>query len=132
MYIEWVRNWKYYFFDWYYNFLSSHQPMAQGNTKTAPRARLAHKLAKYIRANSVHIQSRLSTQNPSTTHLSNYLNNSSLRWTLKKKIKKQCQHMVPSWWWIQTSSKKEKRSKAISRQKINPSRKRCHPSFRKT
>lgn len=45
--------------------------MAQSKTtKTAPRARLAHKLAKYVRANPIHIQTRLSTQNPSTTHLS--------------------------------------------------------------
>jgi hypothetical protein len=42
------------------------------NTKTAPRARLAHKLAKYVRANAVHHPSRLSGQNPATTHLSNY------------------------------------------------------------
>ncbi len=41
------------------------------NTKTAPRARLAHKLARYVRANPIHLQSRLSAQNPSTTHLSN-------------------------------------------------------------
>lgn len=41
--------------------------MAQ--SKTVPRARLAHKLAKYIRATPIHVQSRLSTQNPSVTHL---------------------------------------------------------------
>ncbi len=45
--------------------------MAQSKTtKTAPRARIAHKLARYVRAQPIHIQSRLSTQNPSTTHLS--------------------------------------------------------------
>lgn len=64
--------------------------MAQGNTKTVPRARLAHKLARYVRANPIHVQSRLSSQNPSTTHLSIYLTYLSLRRTLKKKIKKQC------------------------------------------
>jgi hypothetical protein len=45
--------------------------MAQSkNTKTAPRARLAHKLARYVRANAIHLPSRLSAQNPSTSHLS--------------------------------------------------------------
>ena len=45
--------------------------MAQSkNTKTTPRARLAHKLARYVRANPIHVQSRLSAQSPSTTHLS--------------------------------------------------------------
>ena len=43
------------------------------NNKTAPRARLAHKLARYVRANPIHLQSRLSSQNPSTTHLSIFL-----------------------------------------------------------
>lgn len=33
--------------------------MAQ--TKSLPRARLAHKLAKYVRANPIHLQSRLSS-----------------------------------------------------------------------
>ncbi len=41
------------------------------NTKTAPRARLAHKLARYVRANPINLQSRLAAQNPSTSHLSN-------------------------------------------------------------
>ena len=41
------------------------------NTKTAPRARLAHKLARYVRANPINLQSRLASQNPSTSHLSN-------------------------------------------------------------
>ncbi len=40
------------------------------NTKTAPRARIAHKLARYVRANPINLQSRLSAQNPSVTHLS--------------------------------------------------------------
>jgi hypothetical protein len=40
------------------------------NTKTAPRARLAHKLARYVRANPVHLPSRLSSENPSVSHLS--------------------------------------------------------------
>jgi hypothetical protein len=39
-------------------------------TKTAPRARLAHKLARYVRANPVNLQSKLSSQNPSISHLS--------------------------------------------------------------
>jgi hypothetical protein len=48
--------------------------MAQGKAvKTAPRARLAHKLAKYVRANPIHLQSRLASQNPSVTHLSKEL-----------------------------------------------------------
>lgn len=44
--------------------------MAQ--SKTVPRARIAHKLAKYTRAAPVHVKSRLSTQNPSVTHLCIY------------------------------------------------------------
>jgi len=40
------------------------------NNKTAPRARLAHKLAKYVRANPIHVQSRSSVQSPSVSHLS--------------------------------------------------------------
>ena len=40
------------------------------NNKTAPRARLAHKLAKYVRANPIHLQGRLGSQNPSISHLS--------------------------------------------------------------
>ena len=40
------------------------------NTKTAPRARIAHKLAKYVRANSINLQSKLSQSNPSVSHLS--------------------------------------------------------------
>ncbi len=40
------------------------------NNKTAPRARLAHKLAKYVRASPLHLQSRVSSQNPSISHLS--------------------------------------------------------------
>ncbi len=40
------------------------------NTKTAPRARLAHKLARYVRANPTNLQTKLSAQNPSITHLS--------------------------------------------------------------
>lgn len=59
--------------------------MAQGNTKTAPRARLAHKLAKYVRATPIHIQSRLSSQNPSVSHLSNYSSYSKLSEDLKEK-----------------------------------------------
>jgi len=38
--------------------------------KTVPRARIAHKLAKYVRASPIHLQSRLGAQNPSTSHLS--------------------------------------------------------------
>jgi len=44
--------------------------MAQSNNKTVPRARLAHKLAKYVRATPVHLPSRLSSQNPTVSHLS--------------------------------------------------------------
>ncbi len=58
------------------------------NNKTAPRARLAHKLAKYVRAQPIHLQSRLSSQNPSTTHLSIFYSIHSPRWSPKKKIKK--------------------------------------------
>lgn len=43
------------------------------NKKTAPRSRIAHKLAKYVRANPVHHPSTLSPQYPSVTHLSNSL-----------------------------------------------------------
>ena len=45
------------------------------NTKTAPRARLAHKLARYVRANPINLQSKLSASNPSISHLSiNFIN----------------------------------------------------------
>ena len=40
------------------------------NNKTVPRARLAHKLAKYVRASPIHLQGRLRSQDPSITHLS--------------------------------------------------------------
>lgn len=80
------------------NFLLSQiKAMAQTkNNKTAPRARLAHKLAKYVRANPIHLKSRLSQQNPSTTHLSNFMFYRSSRWCSKKKIQKQRQHLVLS------------------------------------
>ena len=39
------------------------------NNKTAPRARLAHKLARYVRANYIHLESSLTASNPSTTQL---------------------------------------------------------------
>ena len=54
--------------------------MAQSNNKTAPRARLAHKLAKYIRAAPVHLPSRLSSQSPSVSHLSILYRNPRTRW----------------------------------------------------
>jgi len=45
--------------------------MAQSkNTKSAPTARIAHKLARYVRASPTHIPARLSQESPSTTHLS--------------------------------------------------------------
>ena len=65
--------------------------MAQNkNSKTAPRAKLAHKLARYARANPIHLQSRLAAQNPSTTHLSiSSINNFYSTWrTSLKTIKK--------------------------------------------
>ena len=65
-------------------------------TKTAPRARLAHKLAKYVRANPIHLQSRLGSQNPSVTHLSIFFFLSSPRWCPQIKTRKQSQHLVPS------------------------------------
>ncbi len=57
---------------WFFIILShKSQTMAPSkNTKTAPRARIAHKLARYVRANPINLQSRLSAQNPSVTHLS--------------------------------------------------------------
>lgn len=55
--------------------------MAPSATKTAPRARLAHKLAKYIRATPIHFQSKLATQNPSVAHLGTFLFNHSRRWS---------------------------------------------------
>ena len=36
---------------------------------TQARARVAHKLAKYVRANPVHITSKLSPSAPSVSHL---------------------------------------------------------------
>ena len=65
--------------------------MAQSkNNKTAPRAKLAHKLARYVRANPIHLQSRLGSQNPSITHLSIFKFNHfySTRRTNSKKIQK--------------------------------------------
>ncbi len=60
--------------------------MAPSAPKTAPRARLAHKLAKYVRANPIHLQSRLASQNPSIAHLSIDFFYQSLRWSSKEKI----------------------------------------------
>ena len=34
------------------------------------RTRIAHKLAKYVRANAVHVNTKLSSQAPSVSHLS--------------------------------------------------------------
>ena len=36
---------------------------------TQARTRIAHKLAKYVRANPVHIKDKLSSTSPSVTHL---------------------------------------------------------------
>lgn len=54
--------------------------MAQSNNKTAPRARLAHKLAKYVRASPVHLPTRLSSESPSVAHLSILYCNFRNRW----------------------------------------------------
>ena len=37
------------------------------------RAKVAHKLAKYVRANPLHLSSKISTQAPSISHLSKHL-----------------------------------------------------------
>jgi len=55
------------------------------NNKTAPRARLAHKLARYVRASPIHLPTRLASQNPSTTHLSTIISYFSCRWSPKNK-----------------------------------------------
>lgn len=43
--------------------------MAQSKNNKAPRARIAHKLARYVRANPINLQGRLGPTNPSITHL---------------------------------------------------------------
>lgn len=43
--------------------------MAQSKNNKAPRARIAHKLARYVRANPINLQGKLGAQNPSITHL---------------------------------------------------------------
>lgn len=40
---------------------------------TQARARIAHKLAKYVRANPVHIKEKLSSSSPAVSHLSKFL-----------------------------------------------------------
>ena len=102
------------------------------NNKTAPRARLAHKLARYVRANPIHLQSGASSQNPSITHLSTLWSYFSPRWCRKQKIEKQCQHLVPSWWWIKALPKKEQPTQAIHWKKIRRTRQRCRSFVRKT
>ena len=43
--------------------------MASSKNNKAPRARIAHKLARYVRANPINLDSKINAQNPSITHL---------------------------------------------------------------
>lgn len=71
--------------------------MAQSkNTKTAPRARVAHKLARYVRANPIHVPSRLSPQNPSTTHLSNSFIYSAFGGPAQKRLRNNANTWYPA------------------------------------
>ena len=47
--------------------------MAKSTTKTPARARIAHKLARYVRANKVHLSEKFDAASPSISHLSNLL-----------------------------------------------------------
>lgn len=70
--------------------------MAKSKTKAAPaRARIAHKLAKYVRANLVHLSGKLGDAIPSISHLSNFPYNARSWWISKKKNQKCQQNLVP-------------------------------------
>ena len=63
--------------------------MVEKTKKTVqPRARIAHKLARYIRANPVHHQPGTSASRPSVSHLSKFYFKLSSRRSSSKKAKK--------------------------------------------
>lgn len=66
------------------------------NNKTAPRAKLAHKLARYVRANPIHLQGRLSSQNPSITHLSTLSFYSGLGGAPKRRLRNNANTFYPA------------------------------------
>jgi len=66
------------------------------NNKTAPRAKLAHKLAKYVRANQTHVPARLSQENPSTTHLSMFVINSAHGGPYKQRLRNNANSWYPA------------------------------------
>jgi large subunit ribosomal protein L6e len=66
------------------------------NNKTPPRARLAHKLAKYLRATPIHLPTSLSSQNPSLNHLSNLLSYSALGGAPKSRLRNNANTWYPA------------------------------------
>lgn len=68
--------------------------MAQSKTKTPARARIAHKLARYVRADRVHLAGKLDNSTPSISHLSNALTKFRTRRRTNKKTQKQQQNLV--------------------------------------
>lgn len=50
------------------------------------RAKIAHKLARYVRAYPVHLPQGSCSAQPSVSHLSNLRHKLSPRWSSKKKI----------------------------------------------
>lgn len=60
------------------------------------RARVAHKLAKYVRANPIHLSSKLSPQAPSISHLSKHLVQCRSWWCSQKEMEKLSKNLVSS------------------------------------
>lgn len=61
--------------------------MVEKTKKTVQaRARIAHKLARYVRATPVHLNQGADASQPSVVHLSNFCFYISLRRSTKKKI----------------------------------------------
>lgn len=74
------------------------------NNKTAPRASVAHKLAKYVRSNPVHLQSKPSTQKPSLSHL-----------TLGGPLKKRLRNNANTWYPADDETAQHKRNRKVPR-----------------
>lgn len=85
-----VKSIKIIYYIKYINFLiTTKKSMVEKTKKTVQaRAKIAHKLAKYVRAAPVHLPTGSSPSQPSVTHLSILLVYHSLGWCPSKKIKK--------------------------------------------
>jgi hypothetical protein len=63
--------------------------MVEKTKKTVQaRAKISHKLARYVRAAPVHLHTGSCPAQPSVNHLGTISYNKSIRWLTKKKIKK--------------------------------------------